>query len=66
MNKLIIDSLIIGLITSVLGSVILRVIITGFNKYDKNESLELMLKKYKKNYIIEIALFFTGILIHYY
>ena len=64
MNKLIIDSLIIGLITSVLGSVILRVIITGFNKVEKNESLEYMLKKYKKNYIIEIALFFTGISIH--
>jgi hypothetical protein len=64
MKKIITDSLIIGLITSVLGSVILRVMITGFNKIEHNESLELILKKYKKNYIIEIALFFTGISIH--
>lgn len=64
MKELIINSLIIGLITSVLGSVILRLVITGYNKLENNESLEFILQKYKKNYIIEISLFFTGVLIH--
>ena len=64
MKELLINSVIIGLITSLLGSVILRIVITGFNKLDNNESLDYILNKYKNNYMIEVALFFTGMLIH--
>tara|TARA_B110000971_G_C19689959_1_gene354975 strand:+ start:110 stop:394 length:285 start_codon:yes stop_codon:yes gene_type:complete len=64
MKKLLFNSLIIGVITSTLGSVVFRIILTRFNKNNENESLDLMLKKYKNNYLIEICLFFTGILIH--
>ena len=64
MKQLIINSIIIGLIASILGSVILRIVITGFSKSEQNESLEFVLNKYKKNYMIEVSLFFTGILIY--
>ena len=63
MQKLIFESVVIGLITSILGSIILKIIVR-FNTFENNDSLEDFLKKYKNTYIIYIALFFTGILIH--
>ena len=63
MQKLIFESVIIGLITSILGSIILKIIVR-FNTFENNDSIEDVLKKYKNTYIIYIALFFTGILIH--
>ena len=64
MNEIIINSFIVGLITSILGSVIFRIILTKFTKADNNESINYMVKKYSNNYILEISLFFTGVLIH--
>lgn len=61
-KNVILDSLLIGLVTAILGSIILRFFISRFK--NNNENLENMLEKYKKNYIIEISLFFTGVLIH--
>lgn len=61
MKQIIINSLIIGLITSILGSVILRIVINGSNEID---SFDLIMRRYKKNYVVEVSLFFTGVLIY--
>ena len=65
MNKLLYETICIGLITSLIGSMVIKIII-GFNKVEKNESInmERTIKNWNKNYLLEISLFFTGILIH--
>ena len=63
MQKLILESIIIGAITSILGNIIITILIK-YNSLESNDTLDNTLKKYKKTYIIQIALFLTGILIH--
>ena len=63
MYKIFIESFILGIITSVLGVIIIN-ILTKFNNYEKNSTLEITLNKFRKTYIIPISLFFTGMLIH--
>lgn len=63
MNKLLIESVIIGIITSIIGHIIIKILVK-FNKIDDNESLDDFINKYNKTFIIEISLFFTGILLH--
>tara|TARA_B110000037_G_scaffold202643_1_gene244981 strand:- start:1586 stop:1870 length:285 start_codon:yes stop_codon:yes gene_type:complete len=64
MKNIIIETIIIGFITSILGGIFLRVILSFFNKKDKNEYLNVLINKYSNNYIIEISLFLTGVFLH--
>ena len=63
MKTLVFKSILIGTITSILGSLIIKILIK-FNSVEDNNSLEHVLNRYKNTYIVQIALFFTGILIH--
>lgn len=63
MYNLIIESIIIGIITSIIGLVIINIFVK-FNKFEKNNKIENYLSKYKDKYIIIISLFLTGMLIH--
>lgn len=63
MQDLYFESIIIGLITSILGSVMIK-ILSKINKLDNHDYIDSFVVKYKKTYILEISLFFTGILIH--
>ena len=63
MQKLIFESLLIGIITAILGNLMIK-IVTRFNTVEKNDNLTFVLDSYKDTYIIPISLFFTGILIH--
>tara|TARA_B100000902_G_C27309045_1_gene917259 strand:+ start:1570 stop:1851 length:282 start_codon:yes stop_codon:yes gene_type:complete len=63
MQTLVFESLLVGTITSILGNIILKILVK-FNSVDKNDSLNPVLNTYKDTYVVPIALFFTGILIH--
>ena len=63
MYKLFIESIIIGLITSILGIIIINICLK-FNNIEKNNKLTYSINKYKENYLILISLFFTGMLMH--
>ena len=63
MQTLVFESLLIGTITSILGNLIIKILIK-FNSVEKNDSLKPVLDTYKDTYVIPVALFFTGILIH--
>ena len=65
MKKLLYETICIGLIAALIGSLSIRIVLK-FNKIENNKSLniEKMVKEWNKNYILEISLFFTGILIH--
>jgi hypothetical protein len=63
MQELIIESVVIGIITSILGSVMIK-ILSKVNSVESHDYLNNFVGKYKKTYIIEISMFFTGILIH--
>jgi len=63
MKELIFESIIIGIITSILGSVMIKVL-SRLNSIESNDYIESFVDKYKKTYIIEISMFFTGVLIH--
>ena len=63
MYKLIIESVIIGCITSILGNIIIHML-NRYNSYEKNDNLNNKIYKYKQTYLIQIALFLTGFLIH--
>ena len=56
MQKIIIESFIVGLITSILGGLIIK-ILTKVNSIERNDSIHSFVKKYKKTYILEISLF---------
>jgi hypothetical protein len=65
MNKLLYETVCIGLIAALIGSMSIRIVLK-FNKIEKNKSIniEKLVKEWNKNYLLEISLFFTGILIH--
>ena len=63
MKELIFESIIIGIITSILGSVMIKVL-SRLNSIESNDYIESFVDKYKKTYIIEISMFFTGVLIY--
>ena len=63
MEKIILESIIIGIITSILGSIVIKTL-TKVNSIEKNDCLNSFIGKYKKTYMLELSLFFTGILIH--
>lgn len=63
MQTLIFESILIGTITSILGNLMIK-ILSRFNSIDNNNSLEHVLNQYKDTYVIQTALFFTGIFIH--
>ena len=63
MEKLILESIIVGAITSILGNIIVSILVK-YNSFENNEVLDSSLLKYKKTYIIQISLFLTGVLIH--
>lgn len=63
MQKIIFESFIIGIITSILGGLIIK-ILSKVNSIERNDSIYSFVKKYKKTYILEISLFLTGIIIH--
>jgi len=63
MQTLVFESLLIGTITSILGNLIIKILIK-FNSVENNDSLKPVLDTYKDTYVIPVALFFTGILIH--
>ena len=63
MQTLVFESLLIGTITSILGNLIIKILIR-FNSDEKNDSLNPIIDTYKDTYVVPIALFFTGILIH--
>ena len=60
----ILNSVIVGIITAIFGSIILRVLLKKYSYVDKTESLDNLFTKYENNYIIEIGFFVTGVLIH--
>ena len=64
MKKLIIESIMVGIITAILGSLILRLILHFYYKDNKSDYIENIIKKYSDKYIIEITLFLTGMFIH--
>ena len=63
MEKILLESIIVGAITSILGNLIITILVK-YNSIDNNDILDNTIKKYKKTYIIQIALFLTGMLIH--
>ncbi len=67
MQKLIVESVGVGIITALIGSIIARILVK-FNQVDDNEVLNetvtSTLEKWRKNYMMEISLFLTGVLIH--
>jgi uncharacterized membrane protein len=65
MKTLLIESFFFGLVTMLIGSIMIKIIIS-FNDVENNESILLAdnLKKWNNYYILEISLFFTGILVH--
>jgi len=63
MNNIVYESFIVGIITSILGSLMIK-ILTKVNSIENHDYIGNFVKKYKKTYIIEISMFFTGILIH--
>ena len=63
MYKLIYETIIIGIITAILGHIIIR-ILSKYNKYDDNEKINNFLIKYNKGYILELSMFLTGIFVH--
>ena len=65
MKKVISETICIGLIAALIGSMSIRIILK-FNKLENNKSinLEKLVKEWNKNYLLEISLFFTGVLIH--
>lgn len=64
MEKIIINSIVIGLITSILGSVLFKYLLKIFTKEDNNSQISYLLKKYSNNFILEISLFLLGMIIH--
>jgi hypothetical protein len=63
MQKIIYESIIVGIITSILGSIVIKGL-AKVNSLEKNDYIHNFVGKYKKTYMLEISLFFTGILIH--
>ena len=63
MIKILYESLLVGIISTLLGSIIFKILMT-VNSIDKNDNINSFLNKYKKTCIIEITFFFTGIIIH--
>lgn len=63
MEKIILESIIIGAITSILGNLIVTILVK-YNSFESNDIIDSNLTKYKNTYIIQIALFLTGLLIH--
>ena len=59
MKIVIIESIIIGVVTMILGKIISNILL-GINKADKNKKLPV----WHEPRIIEISLFFTGVFIH--
>lgn len=65
MKQIVLESVVIGIITALIGSIVVRIIIS-FNRIERNQSIDLekTVDKLGQNYLLEISLFFTGILIH--
>lgn len=63
MQQLITESVIVGIITSILGGLILK-ILSRVNSIESHDYIKSFIGKYKKTYIVEISLFLTGMLIH--
>ena len=63
MKDLILESIIIGVITSILGNLIFKILVK-INNIENNEMIDEVLDKYKRNYFLQIVLFFTGVFIH--
>lgn len=59
MKTVIIESIIIGIVTMILGKIISNILL-GINKIDKNKKLP----AWNEPRVIEISLFFTGVFIH--
>ncbi len=59
MKTVIIESIIIGVVTMILGKIISNILL-GINKVDKNKKLPI----WSEPKVIEISLFFTGVFIH--
>ena len=59
MKTVIIESIIIGVVTMILGKIISNILL-GINKMDKDKKLPV----WHEPRVIEISLFFTGIFIH--
>ena len=59
MKTVIIESIIIGIVTMILGKIISNILL-GINKVDKNKKLPV----WNEPRVIEISLFFTGVFIH--
>ena len=64
MNKIITESFIVGIVTALIGSIVIKIIINLNNDNDNEISFRDMIKKWNKYFMMEIGLFFTGILIH--
>jgi len=64
MNTLIFESLIIGTITSILGNIILNLVSKYNNYIEVNEDLAETISYYKNNYLVQVSLFLTGVVIH--
>ena len=63
MKDLILESVIIGVITSILGNLIFKILVK-INNIENNDMIDEVLDKYKKNYFLQVVLFFTGVFIH--
>ena len=61
MQKILNESIIVGLITLLLGKIVINII---YNLNADSNDIDHILKKYKNTYLIEISLFLTGMLIH--
>lgn len=59
MKNIIIESIIVGLITAIIGKLISKILIE-INEADTHDNLQ----KWTEPHILEVSLFFTGIVIH--
>ena len=59
MKTIIIESIIIGIVTMILGKIISNILL-GINKIDKKKDIP----KWKEPRVIEVSLFVTGVFIH--
>lgn len=60
MLQLLIEAIIVGIVTVVVGTGVAYVV-GKFNKID----LPSVCKKWNKNHVMEISLFFTGVVVHF-
>ena len=63
MKRIIIECILIGTITLIIGNLLCKLLI-NFNSVEENQTLDNTLSKYTNSYIFHVILFLTGVLLH--